>query len=220
MVRWFRIAARVLMAAFLIFAAYEAWRVLEAQKIARARIEAALAAQDPQVEKLSKARLDMLVAIEDPTFWANDGTDFSTPGQGWTTITQSLGKRILFDDFTPGFEKIELILASKFAITPAASKPEILSAALATAYLGHKDGRPVIGLAEGARAWWGRELDQLTDEEFLSLIAMLIAPNALDPLRHEAKNAERTARLKALLAGTCTPKNWGDVWLEGCKERG
>ncbi|MFZ1992354.1 MAG: transglycosylase domain-containing protein, partial [Alphaproteobacteria bacterium] len=152
----------------------------------------------------------------DPTFWNNDGIDLATPGAGQTTLTQGLAKRLYFHPFKPGFEKLELMLIAKFALTPLASKPDILHAALAVAYLGTDEQADIIGFAQGARHYYGRELSQLTDDEFLSLVAMLMAPNALDPKHHAAANAERVARIKRLLAGACVPKSWRDVALEGC----
>lgn len=193
------------------------WRVRDAAARASALIAQTLAEADPALDALPLARIDVLLAVEDPSFWANDGTDFKTPGQGWTTLTQGLAKRLYFTRFTPGFEKVELILIAKFALSAQVPKAEILKAALATAYLGEGPGGPVIGVAAGARAWFGKGLDALSDDEWLALVAMLIAPNALDPKDHAPANAARVARIKRLLAGTCTPDGWRDVWLQGCR---
>jgi hypothetical protein len=48
---------------------------------------------------------------------------------------------------------------------------------------------------------------------------MLIGPNALDPVRHPAENAECVRRIVALLTGHCRPrvvKRWA---LSGLRER-
>ena len=133
-------------------------------------------------------------------------------------MTQGLGKKIYFPNgFHPGFDKIELILIAKFATTPLASKDEILRAMLANAYLSHDTQGDVIGFGQGAHRWFGHDLNQLSTDQYLALVAMLPAPNALDPGRHASANAERVARIKRLLAHQCTPKSEGDVMLEGCK---
>ena len=91
-----------------------------------------------------------------------------------------------------------------------------LKAFLATAYFGRRDGRAVIGFGPAARAWFGRPLGGLGDGEFLSLVAMLVAPTTLDPVRHPAANAERVRRIRRLLADNCRPTGLRDVMLEGC----
>ncbi len=214
--RIFKRIGLLLVIAVLGLAGYETWRVLEARAETRALIDARLAVAHDQGLTLSPERLAILLKVEDPTFFDNDGTDFETPGAGWTTLTQGLAKRLYFDRFTPGFEKIELILISRFALTPLASKDEILTAILATAYLGERGGKPVIGFGSGAEAWFGKPLADLSDDEFIGLVAMLVGPNGLDPVRHGEALATRVARIKRLLAGACRPAGWRDVALDGC----
>src|SRR5262249_41443094 len=142
---------------------------------------------------------------------------FFSPGAGMTTITQALGKLIYFPDgFKPGFRKIELILIAKFATAPMESKTDILRAFMATAYLGRDAQGEVTGFSEGARRWFGKELNALSDDQFLALVAMLPGPGALDPERHASANAERVARIKRLLAHQCTPLGVTDMMLQGC----
>jgi membrane carboxypeptidase/penicillin-binding protein len=214
--RIFRRTALLLAIAILGLTAYETWRVFDARAETRALIEARLAVARDQNITLSPDRLAILLKVEDPTFYDNAGFDFETPGAGWTTLTQGLAKRLYFDRFAPGFEKLELILIARFALTPLATKDEILTAVLATAYFGQHEGRPVIGFAEGARAWFGKALADLSDDEYIALVAMLVGPNGLDPVRHGPELAERVARIKRLLAGACAPAGWSDVTLQGC----
>lgn len=199
-------------------AIYETWRVFDARAETRALIDQRVAAARAQNIALSPQRIGILLKVEDPTFYENPGYDFQSPGAGWTTLTQGLAKRLYFDGFKPGFEKIELILIARFALTPLASKDEILTAALSTAYLGRHDGKPVIGFAEAAQAWFGHPLEQLSDDDFIALVAMLVAPDRLDPVRHPAELAERVARIKRLIADACVPAGWRDVALDGCAE--
>jgi membrane carboxypeptidase/penicillin-binding protein len=199
-------------------AVYESWRVAVARVNTPALITDALKHADPQVFRISKTRIDMLLAVEDPTFWTNDGTDFTSHGAGATTLTQGLGKQIYFPDgFAPGFRKLELILDAKYALTKLASKEDILHAFLARAWMGRDArGSTVYGFADAARRFHGKELPALSDDEFLSLVALLYAPAEMNPLRQPAANAERVARIKKLLTKRCTPSGVTDVTLEGC----
>jgi len=169
-----------------------------------------------QVSDLPKRRIDMLLRVEDPGFYRHHGVDFSTPGAGMTSITQGLVKRFYFSHFHKGFPKIEQSLIARFVLDPAMSKDDQLRAYLNFTYFGRNGGRPVIGYADAARTYYGRELGQLGDHEFLSLVAMTIAPNQLDPVRHKAANDERVRRIEALLAGKCSPTGMRDVTYPGC----
>ena len=205
-----------LAAIILAYAAYLTWRIVEERRDVAARVDAIIARADPDEASLPKRRIAMLLRVEDPTFWTNDGVDFSTSGAGMTTISQSLGKRIFFEDFKPGFRKGELLALTRFALLPEVPKDEILKAWLAVSYLGTRDGRRVTGFADGARTWIGKPLRDLNDLEFLSLVAMLPAPDRLKPTRDLAGNRERVRRIERLLAGTCKPTGLRDTMLEGC----
>ena len=158
----------------------------------------------------------MLLAVEDPTFYDRQGIDLTTPGQGLTTLGQGLGKRIYFAPFKPGIRKIRLMYLTRFALFATTTHDDVLMASIAHAYLGGGPDGAVIGFDQGARTWFGKPLDALTEDEFLSLVAMLVGPNALRPTDNAAANGERVARIKKLLANQCTPNGLRDVWLEGC----
>ena len=212
-----RMSLSVLTGVVLGVAGYEALRVMRARDDTPRLMAAALAKADDAVKTLPADRAAMLVAVEDPTFWTNDGTDFSSPGAGDTTITQGLGKLIYFPNgFRPGLRKIELILIAKFATTPLESKTDILHAFLANAYLGGDAQGEVTGFSQGARRWFGKSLTDISDDQFLALVAMLPAPAAFNPVRQAAANAERVKRIKKLLAHQCAPKDHEDWMLEGC----
>jgi hypothetical protein len=192
------------------------WRVLDARARTPRLLAVANARVDPELASLTPARIAILLRVEDPSFETNDGTDFETPGQGLTTLTQAVAKRLYFKRFKPGIAKLELVLISRYALNARASKAEILQTALSVASFGNDGRGPVIGFAEGARRWYGRELSQLSDDQYIGLVAMLLAPNALDPVRHPAANAERSARIQRLLDGACVPTGLRDVELAGC----
>lgn len=171
-----------------------------------------------RLEDMPGKRLDALLAVEDPGFYAHNGIDLSTPGAGWTTITQGLVKIYFFDGFSPGFLKINKLKQSVIAMVFDArvEKRTQLRIFINTVYLGTRDGKDIVGFQNGAHAYYNRELTALTDEEFLSLVAMIIAPNDLDPLGHPAENHERVARIGRLLEGECAPASVDDVYYRNC----
>ena len=207
-------AAALLLLGFIAYQAYAIWR-------AKQRTPAVLEAMSKGELKLSDMdprRMAMLLKVEDPNFFGHKGVDFSTPGAGMTTITQGLVKRFYFERFRPGFAKIEQSLIARFVLDPAMPKDRQLQAYLNHTYLGSVRGRSVIGYAEAARTYYGRKLGQLGDREFLSLVAMTMAPKQLDPLRHRQANAERVRRIEAMLAGKCRPAGLRDVAYQACAE--
>ena len=201
-----------------VYAVYLGGRIMIERRTVSARVDAIIAAADPADVTLTPQRTAILLRIEDPTFRTNKGVDFSTPGAGMTTLSQSLGKRIFFKRFSPGLPKAELIALTRLALYPEVDKERTLKAFLATAYFGHRDGRAVSGIGPAARAWFGKPLAMLSDREFLSLIAMGPAPKNLDPERNAAANADRVGRIERLLANRCQPTGVRDVMLDGCAQ--
>jgi len=135
-----------------------------------------------------------------------------------TTLTQAMVKRLYFDDgFKPGLAKIEQSLIARFAFDPAVPKRDQLEIALNIASFGTISGKPVIGFGTSAQVFFNKPVTALTDHEFLMLVAMLKGPNALDPIRHPAENADRVARIEALLAGKCKSRDLGDIDYLNCQ---
>ena len=203
-------------ALLLLYGVYLGWRVVTERSRVSGRVDAIIAAADPQERALPADRIKILLTIEDPTFLTNKGIDFASPGAGMTTLSQSLGKRIFFGRFRPGFPKGELIVLTRFALYPKVDKSRTLTAFLATAEFGRRSGRPVIGFADASRTWLGKPLGVLDDRDYLALVAMLPAPATYNPLRHPAANADRVARIERLLARRCRPDGLRDVSLNGC----
>jgi membrane peptidoglycan carboxypeptidase len=165
---------------------------------------------------LPPGRIEDLLAVEDPAFFHHQGVDVSTPGAGWTTITQGLAKDLYFDAFRPGpVAKLEQSLAA-LVLDARIPKERQLALFLGSAYLGESAEGAVNGFAPAARAWLGKDVGQLDRREFLSLVAMAIGPNEYGIVGHPARNAERVARIERLLAGECRPTGWRDVTYERC----
>ena len=210
-----RIALLAVLVPLAALIAYEGFALVRAKQRTPA-VLAAAAQGELRYDDLPPSRREMLLRVEDPGFFGHRGIDLSTPGAGMTTITQSLVKHFYFDDFQPGFAKLEQSLIARFVLDPAMPKEAQLTAFLNSTPFGTARGRRVTGFAEAARVYYGRELAALGDREFLSLVAMLMAPARLDPLRHPAANAERVRRIERLLAGRCAPRGLRDVAYEGC----
>ncbi|MBY0520141.1 MAG: transglycosylase domain-containing protein [Sphingomonas sp.] len=204
----------VILGAFVAFEGFAIWR-------ANGRTPAIISANRDRpitLAQVGERRLKMLLTVEDPGFFHHRGVDFSTPGQGRTTLTQALVKRLYFDGgFKPGFAKIEQGLIARFVFDPAVAKRDQLEIALNIASFGTIRGQPVIGFGTAARVFFEKSVTTLTDREFVMLVAMLKAPNALDPLRHPAENAARVARIEALLAGKCKPRDLDDTDYPDCE---
>lgn len=202
----------VLLIGLIAFEAYAVWRA----KQRTPQVLAAAAEGELSLGDVGNRRLAMLLKVEDPGFWKHRGVDFSTPGAGMTSITQSLVKRFYFDNFEPGLAKLEQSLIARFVLDPAMPKDAQLKAFINHSHFGWRTGRPIVGLGEAARAYYGREPAQLSDRQFLSLVAMLMSPRELDPLRRPRANAERVRRIEAMLAGKCAPAGLRDVDYEAC----
>jgi hypothetical protein len=198
-----------------VLAGYEAVAVMRAQARTPEVLEQAWARAGPPLSReLPVSWLEALLRVEDPGFRRHHGVDFATPGQGMTTITQALVKRLYFERFTPGFAKIEQSLIARFVLDSAITKDEQLDLFLSLAYFGNTDGQEVIGFRSAAQAYFGKALAELDREQFLALVAMLPAPDDLKP--GTPANTDRVARIERLLDDGCLPEDWNDVWLEAC----
>ncbi len=201
---------------FVALTAYELFALLRARQ-ATPKVLAAAARGELKIATVPGRRLEMLLKVEDPGFYEHRGVDFSTPGAGMTSITQSLVKRFYFDNFEPGFAKLEQSLIARFVLDPAMPKRAQLQANLNHSHFGAVKGRRIVGFADAARGFYGREFADLTDRQFLGLVAMMMAPKTYDPIRQPKANAGRVRRIEAMLAGRCRPQRLRDVALEACE---
>jgi hypothetical protein len=205
-----------LLAAFLLWAG---WTIAWAYSAAPGIVARHLASRPVVVTPgdLPPGGLDMLLRVEDPRFFSHHGVDLSTPGAGYTTITQGIVKFLFFDRFRPGLAKIRQTLIA-LAVDRRIDKRTQLTVLLSSAYMGSTpEGREIHGFAEAARVDYGKDLRSLSRREVLSLVALLVAPNTYSPVLHPAESAERVRRIERLLAGACAPLGLADVELAGCR---
>jgi membrane carboxypeptidase/penicillin-binding protein len=180
---------------------------------ARARYPGPLTARD-----LTPARKAMLLAVEDPTFERHHGVDLETPGAGMTTLTEGLVKLIYYPEgYHPGIAKIRQALIAQYALDAQVSKDDQLGLFLNLCYLGNEQGREVHGFSDAARTYFGKKFGDLSDDEFLSLVAMFIGPDSLKPGTPAGR--ARVERIRKLLAGELRPASVMDFDYMG-KRRG
>lgn len=209
----------VAVAAFGALAAYAhgGWRDASADAV-RLRAEArSIIADGRGPESLGEERLSILLLVEDPNFNNHNGVDLNTPGAGATTITQSLSKRLAFKSFRKGLPKIRQT-AFALSLEHHLSKQEILALALDRAPMGPgpKGKGRVTGFHRASEVFFGAAPSSIDEFDFLALVAVLIAPDALSLAKPSVKRDERVRRIRGLVSGKCAPLSHRDVWLDGC----
>ncbi len=191
---------------------YFAFEMIKACLITPRMIGKALENSDLKVSDLSQWQLDALLAVEDPNFYDHNGVDLKTPGAGITTITQGLVKIFYFDEFKSGFAKIKQTLIARYVMDRLVNKDDQLTLFLNYVYLGNIKGEPVIGFEQAAKVYFNKTVSKLSKDEYLSIVAMIIAPNNFHILNHREANAERTNRIKKLVSGEYKPKKLMDLY--------
>jgi membrane carboxypeptidase/penicillin-binding protein len=146
---------------------------------------------------------DILIKVQDPGFYSHKGVDFNTPGAGWTTITQSLSKFFYFEDFKPGWRKIPQTIYARFALHPKVAKENQLD--LFINIIGFGNG--TRGILSASQFYFNSKPDELTKDEYISLIAILNNPKMLNPMDNPDANSERARRIKKYINGEYVPKN-------------
>lgn len=166
-------------------------------------------------DSLTSERLAVLLKVQDPGFYAHSGIDLNTSGAGLTTLTQSLSKRLAFEDFTPGIGKIR---QSGYAIglDSVLTKQEQIALFLDTVGMGNSQNGWVTGFHKASRIFFDAGPNDITEQQFFALVAVLIAPSRLKLIAPDQVLQERIRRIGRLVKHDCQPNGVNDVWLEGC----
>ena len=164
-------------------------------------------------------RRQMLIDVEDPAFLAHVGVDFTTPGAGSATITQSVARRLGLDGPQHAISWLRQT-GYALALERDLTKPQILALFLDTVPMGPgPDGEGITGLWPASAAHFGADPGDVSEPEFLALLAVMIAPGDLLLTDPGPRLEERIGRIGRLLSGECVPAGHDDVWFEGCASR-
>jgi len=167
------------------------------------------------LDKLTQRQIDILLKVQDPNFFNHKGTDFSTPGAGITTVTQALVKKLYYENFKPGIAKLRQSLIARYALDPQMTKNDQLELFINIASLGINNSKPVIGFSQAAEKYYNKPFEQLTENEYISIVAMLIAPQKFHIKVNPEKNQNRVERIKLLIDGKYEPKSLMDLYYGG-----
>ena len=166
-------------------------------------------------------RLNWLLKVQDPGFYQHHGVDLVTPGAGYTTFTQGLTKKLFYNgSFKPGFlrwRKLQQTIIA-VALNARVSKDQQLRLFVNLAYMGTHNGRDITGFSQAAQEYYGKDFQNLTDQEYLALVAVLVAPAKYSPVTHPGENENRVARIRRIIAGSCKPVNHSDVFYVACAQ--
>jgi penicillin-binding protein 1B len=147
--------------------------------------------------------IQAVLAAEDHRFFEHTGVDLRGLGrafwinlrsgrvaQGGSTITQQLVKnRLLGAQRTFGRKLREAWLAS--VVEWHYSKEQILEAYMNEIYLGQRGGLAIRGVGAAARAYFGKEVHQVTLAEAALLAGMVRAPNSYSPALNPGRAKQR-----------------------------
>lgn len=157
---------------------------------------------------LTPQQLNVLLKVEDPQFFQHKGVDFTTPGAGITTISQGLVKLLYFNKFKPGIAKLKQTLIAAYILDPLVSKEDQLRLFINSVYL----GKGTHGFTQAADVYFHKSFADISEDEYLSIIAMIIAPDTFNIEDFPERNLERVNRIKKLISGEYKPHGLFDVY--------
>ena len=181
---------------------------------------------------LTNDQVVALLKIEDPSFWQNRGIDVSHPGQGKTTMTQSVvphllysvelhgwksGLQVVYRKVWYNFKKIDLgrdVMA--LAVAQKVPKKIILSIFVQQAYFGTINSTSVTGFSQAAQQYFNKDLSALTPSEFAGLVGMLKSPDHYNPITNSAQFYERSKKVLNVINGVCKPNGLFDTDYASC----
>jgi penicillin-binding protein 1B len=166
-----------------------------------------------RLEELPDHLVKAVLAIEDRRFFSHPGLDplallaralrnlrsDSLIPYGGSTITQQLCKNFFLIRIDErGYKTAERSYRRKaqeallaFVLERRATKQEILELYLNDVYLGQSGSFGIIGVGEGARIYFRKDVANLTLPESALLAGMIQSPNPYNPFRHEQRATER-----------------------------
>jgi len=151
--------------------------------------------RDPiKYEDIPPLLIDALIASEDSRFYQHGGVDLralarsvlgilsGNPSGGGSTLTMQLAKNISFEGESPYSRKFkEILLALK--IERELNKQEILELYLNRIFFGIS----AYGISAASSQFYNKAPSELSLSEIAMLVALLPAPNTINPLRSETR---------------------------------
>jgi len=205
--RWLTTLSMIAGAFFLAIVGYYAATVWKARLQTPALVRAVLASDriELRIQELSAWQKCALVAVQDPGFYEHRGVNPSLQKAFTkTTVSQAVVKQLYFDHFRPGIRKIRQTLIARFALDPLVSKDDQLTLFLNVVWFyKNPDGQDIVGFADAAHSYFNKPVTHLSEDEFLSLLAMLVGPARLNPRMHPKENGERVASLRQMVINRC-----------------
>jgi membrane carboxypeptidase/penicillin-binding protein len=157
---------------------------------------------------LPGSRICALLAVQDPTIYRHQGIGLLAGPLGHTTVTQAICKGLFFNEFNPGLlrlGKVRLMIIA-WAFDRRIPKDMQLRLFLNLTYFGSLDGKEIHGFPDAATSFFGKDLQSLSEQEYLGLVAMLRAPNTYHVVRNPQANAARVRDIRKLLERACAPE--------------
>ncbi|MCM3872362.1 MAG: transglycosylase domain-containing protein [Pyrinomonadaceae bacterium] len=157
--------------------------------------------------ELSERRICALLAVQDPSFYRHQGIGLLDGHPGHTTLTQAVCKGLYFNGFSPGVlrqRKIKLMI-SAWAFDRQIPKDTQLRIFLNRGYFGDEDGKEILGFPAASTAFFGKDLRSVSELEYLSLLAMLDAPNSYNVVKYPEANAARVRSIETQVQSVCGP---------------
>ncbi len=156
-----------------------------------------------EYKDLPQNLVDAIVTIEDRQF-------FEHPGINWRGIMRALIRDYQMGEFREGGSSITQQLVKNFFLTPERtfkrklseaymsiileqrlSKEEIITMYCNQIYLGQRGGFSINGFGQAARAYFGKDISNLTLAESAFLAGIIRLPNYYSPYSDEARALER-----------------------------
>lgn len=157
----------------------------------------------PTAEALPPHLVQAVVAIEDRRFFRHGGVDYLRTARcavqdavtfhaacGGSTLTQQLARTdFLTQDRTLKRKLVEMVIARR--LEERLTKRQILTLYARQIDLGQNGSIAIHGFRQGARVYFGKDLNQLTLAQCALLAGMVHAPNFDNPLRHPDRAIHR-----------------------------
>jgi membrane carboxypeptidase/penicillin-binding protein len=185
------------------------------------------------LRSLPDSTVEILLRVEDPAFRKHKGLDPFTPGQGRVTLTRALARTLYLYRYDLGgvagvgqqlFRFVDKFTgpanlapdAMALVLNARVSKDRQLRLFLQHVYMGNRNGQPVYGFADAARAYFGKRVGELTRRYVIVLVAMMVDPNQFHPTLHPDALGERVLRIERLLRRQCKPRGVRDAYYADC----